>query len=132
MNSQEYDAIVIGSGMGGMTTASLLAQMGGKRVLILERHFKLGGFTHAFRRKRFEWDVGVHYVGQMQPGSMTRRFMDLVSDFGVQWNPMGHVYEHIRLPGCSFDVPTGMAEFEARLIAKFLKKNLRFKSTFET
>ncbi len=30
MNSQEYDAIVIGSGMGGMATASLLAQMGGK------------------------------------------------------------------------------------------------------
>ncbi len=56
--------------------------------------------------------------------------MDLVSDFGVQWNPMGHVYEHIRLPGCSFDVPTGMAEFEARLVEKFPEEKLAIQKYF--
>lgn len=72
-----YDAIVIGSGMGGLTTASLLGQLANKRVLVIERHFKLGGFTHAFRRKGYEWDVGVHYVGEMQKGALTRGMMKI-------------------------------------------------------
>ena len=48
-SNAHYDAIVIGSGIGGLTTASLLSQIEHKRVLILERHFKIGGFTHTFR-----------------------------------------------------------------------------------
>lgn len=92
-SGNSYDAIVIGSGMGGLTTASLLAQFGKKRVLVLERHFKLGGFTHSFRRKKYEWDVGVHYVGEMQDGAMTRRLMDLVTRGGVKWNKIGSPYE---------------------------------------
>ena len=59
---ESYDAIVIGSGMGGMTTAALLSKMG-KKVLVLEQHYVPGGFTHTFRRKGYEWDVGVHAVG---------------------------------------------------------------------
>ncbi|HRH63671.1 MAG TPA: NAD(P)-binding protein, partial [Bacteroidia bacterium] len=59
-----YDAIVIGSGLGGLTTAALMS-MEQKRVLVLERHYVPGGFTHAFKRKNFKWDVGVHYVGQV-------------------------------------------------------------------
>ena len=74
-STTHFDVIMIGSGMGALTTASILAQIGKKRVLLLERHFKPGGFTHSFRRKKYEWDVGVHYVGQMQPGSMARRMM---------------------------------------------------------
>lgn len=45
-----YDAIVIGSGLGGLTAAVGLAKFGGKRVLVLEQHYTAGGFTHAFRR----------------------------------------------------------------------------------
>ncbi|MCK6519333.1 FAD-dependent oxidoreductase, partial [Myxococcota bacterium] len=51
-----FDTIVIGSGIGGMTTAALLARAG-QRVLVLEQHYVPGGFTHAFRRKGFVWDV---------------------------------------------------------------------------
>ncbi len=57
-STTHYDVIMIGSGMGALTTASILAQIGKKRVLLLERHFKPGGFTHSFRRKKYEWDVG--------------------------------------------------------------------------
>ncbi len=70
--------------MGGLTTASLLAQLGKKRVLVLERHFKLGGFTHSFRRKDYEWDVGLHYIGEMQKGSLTRGMMNFVTNCGVE------------------------------------------------
>ena len=52
-----WDAIVIGSGMGGLTAAALLARHGGRRVLVLERHATAGGFTHTFRRPGFEWDL---------------------------------------------------------------------------
>ena len=45
-----FDAIVIGSGIGGLTAAALLARHGGQRVLVLERHYTAGGFTHVFRR----------------------------------------------------------------------------------
>ena len=74
-----WDYIVIGSGMGGMTTAALLAKLG-KRVLVLEQHYVPGGFTHAFKRKSWEWDVGVHAVGEVTRHSMTGRLLDKLTD----------------------------------------------------
>ena len=47
---ESWDAIVIGSGIGGLTAAALLSRQAGKRVLVLERHYTAGGFTHTFRR----------------------------------------------------------------------------------
>ena len=69
---EAYDAIVIGSGIGGLAAAALLARHGQRRVLVLERHYAIGGFTHVFRRPGYEWDVGVHYVGEVQPGGLLR------------------------------------------------------------
>jgi hypothetical protein len=89
------DVIIVGSGMGGLTTAALLARRGaqcfpafllrlcaagrysisvqhiilphlglllflGKKVLLLEQHDKLGGCTHSFDEKGFEFDCGLH------------------------------------------------------------------------
>lgn len=48
--AEQWDAIVVGSGIGGLTAAVLLGAHGGKRVLVLERHYAAGGFTHTFRR----------------------------------------------------------------------------------
>lgn len=128
--SEHYDAIVIGSGMGGLTTASLLAQLGKKRVLVLERHFKLGGFTHSFRRKKFEWDAGVHYVGEMQAGSLTRRIMDLVTDKQVQWHPMSHKFERFIFPEGSFEVPSDPREYCQKLIDRFPAETQNIKRYF--
>lgn len=54
---EALDAIIIGSGVGGLTAAALLAKAG-KRVLILEQHDQAGGCTHTFENKGFEFDVG--------------------------------------------------------------------------
>lgn len=46
----ELDAIVIGSGIGGLTTAALMAKSG-KKVLVLEQHDQAGGCCHTFIEK---------------------------------------------------------------------------------
>ena len=96
---KNYDIIIIGSGMGALATASIMARFRGKRVLMLERHYVMGGFTHEFGRKRkYSWDVGIHYVGDMYEGAMLRRLFDIVTDSGVQWNPMPDVFEKFVYP----------------------------------
>src|SRR5271165_1646099 len=118
--NRNYDAIVIGSGMGGLTFASLMAQMKGWRVLVLERHFELGGFTHTFQRPGgYEWDVGIHYVGQMGAGAMGRRIFDLVTGGQVKWNPMPDNYDHYVFPGLSFDFVKGRENLRHALVEAF-------------
>eukprot|EP00009_Paramoeba_aestuarina_P002331 CAMPEP_0201522318 /NCGR_PEP_ID=MMETSP0161_2-20130828/16913_1 /ASSEMBLY_ACC=CAM_ASM_000251 /TAXON_ID=180227 /ORGANISM="Neoparamoeba aestuarina, Strain SoJaBio B1-5/56/2" /LENGTH=541 /DNA_ID=CAMNT_0047921129 /DNA_START=202 /DNA_END=1827 /DNA_ORIENTATION=+ len=55
------DAIVIGSGMSGMTTAAVLARSG-KKVLVLEQHYIAGGGCHMFDLEGYHFDSGLHYV----------------------------------------------------------------------
>ncbi|MBE9140189.1 NAD(P)/FAD-dependent oxidoreductase [Nodosilinea sp. LEGE 07088] len=114
-----YDLILIGSGMGALTVASLMAQLRGKRVLVLERHFKPGGFTHDFKRQQFHWDVGLHYVGQMGAGSSTRQLFDLITQRAVQWTRMAEPFERFVYPGFSFDLYGNPKQFQADLIAQF-------------
>jgi hypothetical protein len=59
----KFDAIVIGSGIGGLTTASILARAG-KKVLVLEQHDQCGGCCHSFTEKGYEFDTGIHYIGE--------------------------------------------------------------------
>ena len=54
---ENLDAIVIGSGMGGLSAAAILAKSG-KKVLVLEQHDQAGGCCHTFVEEGFEFDVG--------------------------------------------------------------------------
>ena len=58
------DAIIIGSGISGLYTAALLAKLGYKCV-VLEQHDRAGGSTHTFEEEGFEFDTGLHYVGDV-------------------------------------------------------------------
>lgn len=111
----DFDAIVIGSGMGGLASAALLARYSGRRVLVLERHYTAGGFTHVFHRPGYHWDVGVHYIGQMAPGSPNRALIDRITEGRLEWNPMPDVYDRIVIAGRAYDFVSGAARFEERL-----------------
>ncbi len=112
-----HDAIVIGSGIGGMTAAGLLASVADRKVLVLEKHTEPGGLTHTFRRDGAAWDVGLHYVGDMAPGTGTRAFFDHLSGGRLRWNRMPDVFERFVYPGIDFKVPADPEAFEQRLIA---------------
>ena len=63
----KYDSIIIGSGVGGLTTGNFLAKHG-QKVLILEKHFKVGGYVTTYERKRYPMDV-VHVIGGLKKGA---------------------------------------------------------------
>ncbi len=55
----EYDVVVIGAGLGGLTAANMIARRG-HSVLLLEQHTVLGGLAAYFRRKKHIFDVALH------------------------------------------------------------------------
>ncbi len=116
-----YDAIVIGSGIGGLASAALLAQAG-KKVLVLERHYVAGGFTHSYSRKGYEWDVGIHYIGEVhRENSVLRKVFDSITERRLDWAPMGDVYDKICIgnPAEIYDYVAGGKNFIERMIRYF-------------
>ena len=116
-----YDAIIIGSGIGSLTTAGLLAGVAGARVLVLEKHHTPGGLTHSFRRMGASWDVGLHYVGDMHPGSRPRQLFDYLTGGALTWNRMPTGYDRFVLPDHGLDVtiPSSIEEYQRLLISLF-------------
>jgi all-trans-retinol 13,14-reductase len=114
-----WDAIVIGSGMGGMTAAAMLAKMG-QRVLVLEQHYVPGGFTHMFDRPGYTWDVGVHAVGEVTTHSMTGRLLDHLTDGALTWASLGPVYDEFYWPDdVRIDFPDSPKAFRQNLVDAF-------------
>jgi all-trans-retinol 13,14-reductase len=117
---ERWDAIVIGSGMGGLTVAATLSRVAKKRVLVLERHYTAGGFTHTFRRPGYEWDVGVHYIGEVnREGGGLRRAFDFLSDGQLHWADMGPVYDRIIVADRSYDFVAGREAFREKMQGYF-------------
>ncbi len=117
--SQSFDAIVIGSGLGGLTCAALMAKAG-KRVLVLERHYTAGGFTHSFKRRGYEWDVGVHYIGDVhKPYSPLSRVFDTITDSKLQWAKMDNNYDRMVYSDRSYNYIAGARNFRDELVKSF-------------
>ena len=119
-SEQEFDAIVIGSGLGGLAFASIMARLRKWRVLVLERHFKVGGLTHTFTRPGgWSWDIGLHYVGDMGEGMDGRRWFNFITGGQLKWNAMPGAYDIFSYPGVRFSVRAGEENFRGDLIAAF-------------
>jgi phytoene dehydrogenase-like protein len=113
-----YDAVVIGSGIGGLITANLLAQ-GGLRVLLVEQHYMVGGYCSTFRRGGYTFDAATHFYPLLgNPETLTGR---LLAELGVTtgWVKMDPV-DTFHLPdGTRFDVPADLDTYMAKLMAGF-------------
>lgn len=75
MAAKRYDTIVVGTGIGGLT-AALALQRAGHSTLLLEAGKQFGGMLNPFARRRYHFDVGIHYVGEAGPGQGMRRVLD--------------------------------------------------------
>lgn len=128
---KKYDAIVIGSGLGGLTTAALLSK-DGKKVLVLEQHYEPGGFTHTFKRKKFEWDVGLHYVGQVSNNeSVIKRAFDYITGNQLKWEPMELIYDTTIIAGERYDFVSGKENQLQKLISYFPEEEIAIKKYFK-
>uniref|UniRef100_A0A3P8RVJ8 All-trans-retinol 13,14-reductase n=1 Tax=Amphiprion percula TaxID=161767 RepID=A0A3P8RVJ8_AMPPE len=90
------DAIIIGSGIGGLGLGVLLAKVG-KKVLVLEQHDRAGGCCHTFTEKGFEFDVGIHYIGDLLDHKPFRCMLDQMTDGQLQWEPLDNPFDHVVL-----------------------------------
>jgi len=73
----EYDVIIVGSGIGGLTCGALLSKRGYK-VLVLEQHYMIGGYCSSFQRKGFVFNTGVEDVsGLWEKGPITYLLKEL-------------------------------------------------------
>ncbi|MGL5244507.1 MAG: phytoene desaturase family protein [Sarcina sp.] len=75
----DFDVIVIGAGLGGLTAASRLAVLGYK-VGIFEQHFIPGGYATNFKRKGYNFDVSLHGIGGLEKGG---NVYNILSNCGV-------------------------------------------------
>lgn len=95
--NDDFDVIVIGSGMGGMTTATALSRLDYK-VLLLEQAQTIGGLTHTFSRNGFSWDVGLHYCGLFGHNQPAGKILDWLSGGTIEYQSVGTVYDTLHLP----------------------------------
>ena len=125
---EEFDAIIIGSGAGGMAAAICLARAG-QKVLILEQHYVPGGWCHSFFLKGQRFSPGVHYIGLIDEGQSVNQ---LYEGLGVandlvffRMNKKG--YEHCWIGEERIDMPAGMDNLCASLAERFPKERKRLK-----
>jgi all-trans-retinol 13,14-reductase len=115
-----FDLIVIGSGMGGLSSALLMAKEGFK-VCVLEQHYRPGGCLHRFFRKRVPFDTGLHYLGGVGEGGTIGKYLrylgvlDKLSFHAL--DPDG--YDVLRFPDYEFKVPAGWEPWRKRMHEEF-------------
>jgi prolycopene isomerase len=115
-----WDAIVIGSGLGGLSAAARMSTAG-LRVLVLEQHVYAGGYAHHFLRKVrgtktvYDFDVALHQTGNLMPG---RRVHDILTKLEVlpqlKCRQFDIAYRSVG-PDHDLQIPAAAAAYEALL-----------------
>ena len=119
--SRPMDVVVIGSGIGGLSTGILLAKAG-FTVTVLEKNRQPGGMMRGYTRQGLECPVGVHYLGALGSGQILRRFFDFLDvSSEIELERMGRtgVIDRYIFDDLTFDLPEGMDAYEKNLRAAF-------------
>jgi all-trans-retinol 13,14-reductase len=114
----DYDIIVIGSGMGGLSASVHLAS-NGLKVLLLEQHYKVGGCATNFARGPFTFDTALHVMAGGGPGKLDRGLYKLLELAGVREKvelyELPHFYRSIFPGGVDVRLPNNWEGFKKAL-----------------
>jgi phytoene dehydrogenase-like protein len=112
------DAVIIGGGIGGLVCGNLLAR-GGMKVLLIEKHYMLGGFCSTFCRKGFRFDAATHFYPLLgNPATLTGKLLCEL-EIPTEWVKMDPV-DQFHFPGYPpFTVPANFSTYLEVLKARF-------------
>ncbi|MCB0861016.1 MAG: NAD(P)/FAD-dependent oxidoreductase [Solirubrobacterales bacterium] len=117
---EDPDVVVIGSGLAGLTAAAYLAA-NDRKVLVLEQYDVAGGCSQTFRRKKeWQFDVGLHYIGGVKTGEIGRILGGLGLDERIEFpelDPDG--FDTFVFPDLEFKMPKGWDNYVGRLVETF-------------
>jgi all-trans-retinol 13,14-reductase len=92
-------------------------------VLVLEQHDQAGGCCHTFIDKGYEFDTGIHYVGEMAEGTSTRVLVDQLTMGKLDWTKLEDTFDTVVLGSGDhkreFPVPSGKGAWEKSLCERF-------------
>lgn len=129
-----WDAIVIGSGIGGLAAAAALAKRR-RRVLVLEQHSVAGGLTQTFRRQDWSFAPGVHYIGGVGPHpgpeGQFGRLLAWLSDDAMHFTACANPYDIIHLPGFEFGIAHPESAYREALLARFPQQQAAIAGWFD-
>lgn len=125
-----YDAIVIGAGLGGLTTAALLSKKGWN-VLVLEQHTIVGGAASTFRRKKFIFDAAIHLLGGCEPeGKVSSIFEQLGVRNRIEFVPVDPMYS-LHVDGHVYEIPANLDQFCDKMIQWFPEDESLIRNVFD-
>ena len=115
-----FDIVVVGSGMGGLTCALIMAKEGFK-VCVLEQHYRPGGCLHRFFRKAVPYDTGFHYLGGIEDGGTLAKYLKFLGVRDkLKWHALDRDgFDVLKFPDYEFRVPAGWPALRKRLHEEF-------------
>ena len=116
-----YDAIVIGSGCGGLSCAAALA-LQGKKVLILEHSDAPGGFARTLSHGKWRWIAGLQYSGSLLPNGTDFKLMGLLTGGKLQYKKLNAEFQKIKSPAGDFSLFGDFDQFQTYLEGRFPKE----------
>ncbi len=105
-NKEKYDCIIIGGGLGGLTSGALLSKEGYK-VLLLEQHYMVGGCATTYRRGAYRCEVGLHMYDDLYSSHTAKTFNALGIYKNIQFIEVPEFYKVVANNGTEFTLPFG-------------------------
>jgi all-trans-retinol 13,14-reductase len=118
--TETYDVAIIGSGIGSLACASLIAQLYNKKVIVIEQHSEPGGFSRQISSKSdVPFEVGIHQVGELNPTSLFSKLMTCITNGESAWRKLPETFIKFKFPDFLYEVSAGEINQIARLAEIF-------------